>query len=158
MINNALPNKSSNKITIFASVQSIFQSIRLKISSFLETQLIKWLGPYLHYAIDQILSEKEQSKFTPKYQVDSRDYDSMKYVVKNYFKLQNKFHTNLGTDKELMRQIDRMSFDEVKDNFEVINDSINHCRKKTFELPSNECEQESKMIQLSFDNKENEKK
>ena len=54
----------------------------------------------------------------------------MKYVVKNYFKLQNKLHTNLGAEKELMRQIDRMSFDEIKDNFEVINDSINHCRKK----------------------------
>ena len=81
-----------------------------------------------------------------------------KYVVKNYFKLQNKLHTNLGTEKELMRQIDRMSFDEIKDNFEVINDSINHCRKKTFELPSKECEQESKMIQLSIDKKENENK
>ena len=112
----------------------------------------------MHYAIDRILSEKEQNKFIPKYEIDSSDYDSMKYVVKNYFKLQNKLHTNLGAEKELMRHIDRMSFDEIKDHFEVINDSINHCRKKTFELPSKECEQESKMIQLSIDKKENENK
>lgn len=158
MINNDLPQKSQEKNTIFTSIINVYNRIKSKISTLIEFQIIKWLGPYLHYAIDRILSEKEQNKFIPKYEIDSSDYDSMKYVVKNYFKLQNKLHTNLGAEKELMRQIDRMSFDEIKDNFEVINDSINHCRKKTFELPSKECEQESKMIQLSIDKKENKNK
>ncbi len=155
---NDLPKKYLVNNTIFSSIISACNRIKSKFGTFIEFQLIKWLGPYLHYAIDRIHSEKEQSKFIPKYEIDSRDYDSMKYVVKNYFKLQNKLHTNLGAEKELMRQIDRMSFDEIKDNFDVINDSINHCRKKTFELPSKECEQESKMIQLSIDKKENENK
>ena len=158
MKNNDLPQKSQVKNTIFTSIINVYNRIKSKISILIEFQIIKWLGPYLHYAIDRILSEKEQNKFIPKYEIDSSDYDSMKYVVKNYFKLQNKLHTNLGAEKELMRHIDRMSFDEIKDNFEVINDSINHCRKKTFELPSKECEQESKMIQLSIDKKENENK
>ena len=158
MKNNDLPQKSQVKNTIFTSIINVYNRIKSKISTLIEFQIIKWLGPYLHYAIDRILSEKEQNKFIPKYEIDSSDYDSMKYVVKNYFKLQNKLHTSLGAEKELMRQIDRMSFDEIKDNFEVINDSINHCRKKTFELPSKECEQESKMIQLSIDKKENENK
>lgn len=158
MKNNDLPQKNTNNLRAFASINKLFSNIKFKIANFIEFQIIKWLGPYLHYAIDRILSEKEQNKFIPKYEIDSRDYDSMKYVVKNYFKLQNKLHTNLGTEKELMRHIDRMSFDEIKDHFEIINDSINHCRKKTFELPSKECEQESKMIQLSIDKKENEKK
>ncbi len=158
MKNNDLPQKSQAKNTIFTSIINVYNRIKSKISTLIEFQIIKWLGPYLHYAIDRILSEKEQNKFIPKYEIDSSDYDSMKYVVKNYFKLQNKLHTNLGAEKELMRHIDRMSFDEIKDHFEVINDSINHCRKKTFELPSKECEQESKMIQLSIDKKENENK
>ncbi len=158
MKNNDLPQKSQVKNTIFTSIINVYNRIKSKISILIEFQIIKWLGPYLHYAIDRILSEKEQNKFIPKYEIDSSDYDSMKYVVKNYFKLQNKLHTNLGAEKELMRHIDRMSFDEIKDNFEVINDSINHCRKKTFELPSKESEQESKMIQLSMDKKENENK
>ena len=158
MKNNDLPQKSQVKNTIFTSIINVYNRIKSKISTLIEFQIIKWLGPYLHYAIDRILSEKEQNKFIPKYEIDSSDYDSMKYVVKNYFKLQNELHINLGSEKELMRQIDIMSFDEIKDNFEVINDSINHCRKKTFELPSKECEQESKMIQLSIDKKENENK
>ena len=158
MKNNVLPQKLQVKNTIFTFIISVYNRIKSKISTIIEFQIIKWLGPYLHYAINRILNEKEQNKFIPKYEIDSSDYDSMKYVVKNYFKLQNKLHTNLGVEKELMRQIDRMSFDEIKDNFEVINDSINHCRKKTFELPSKECEQESKMIQLSIDKKENENK
>ena len=155
MKNNVLTQKNSFSPKIIASLSKLFSNIKFKITNFIKFQIIKWLGPYLHYAIDRILSEKEQSKFIPKYKIDSKDYDSMKYVVKHYFKLQNELHTNLGTEKELMRQIDRMSFDKIKDNFEVINDSINHCRKKTFELPSKECEQESKMIQLSIDKKEN---
>ena len=157
MKNNDLPQKLPAQHTIVASITNIYNRIKSKFSSFIEFQIIKWLGPYLHYAIDRILSEKEKNKFTPKYEIDSRDYDSMKHVVKHYFRLQNELHTNLGTEKELMRQVDRMTFDEIKDNFEAINKSINHCRKKTFELPSKECEQESKMIQLSIDNKENEK-
>ena len=157
MKNNDLPQKLLVKSTIFSSIISVYNRIKSKFSTFIEYQLINWLGPYLHYAIDQILVEKKQTQLTPKYEIDSIDYSSMKYFVKNFFKLQNKWHMNLGNERKLMRQIDRMSFDEVKDNFEVINESINHCRKKTFELPSKESERESKMIQLSIDNKENKK-
>ena len=95
MKNNVLPQKNITNLSIYASLIKLLSNIKFKIANFIEFQIIKLLGPYLHYAIDRILSEKEQNKFIPKYEIDSRDYDSMKYTVKHYFKLQNKSGTSI---------------------------------------------------------------
>ena len=155
MKNNVLPNKSSNNSTIFAPFQSIVQSISLKISSFIVTKLIEWLGPYLHYDLERIIDEKDSNKKTPKYEIDSRDYESMKYIVRSFFQAQNKAHISFGQEKEIMNRVDRMSFDELKENFEVINKSFQACRKLTFEIPSEECKNESQLIQATNDKKDN---
>ena len=61
MKNNVLPQKNTTNLSIYTSLSKLFSNIKFKIANFIEFQIIKLLGPYLHYAIDRILVKKSKT-------------------------------------------------------------------------------------------------
>ena len=161
-------NELNPKKYTFFSKNIFFQTFFFftnKVVTIIQGLFDKLVGKQLNFLVDKIIDEvdkviieKNTSQIPFNSEIAPNNDDAMKFVIKSYLLSQNDSTISIGTENEIIKKVNKMSHEDIKQTFEVIDRTVNYCSKLVFENPSKECTIESKTLQLSIDHLNEDKK